>query len=290
MSHLSANDVLPAFGRALDVGCGSGVTLRALSTARPEWTLFGQDIDDSRRDHLASIPNFRQYYACPPAQINGEFNLVTLIHSLEHFPSPFSILNQLRSKISSTGRLFIQVPNALENPFELVIADHLMHFTPRTLAQLVEHAGFKIDVLATTWVTKELSLLASPAPGNAKDFSKFADFADVRFGKMALQWLQSVVDDATACAEESVDFGIFGTSIAATWLAGSLNGKVCFFVDEDPSCQGREHLGRPVFAPDQVPRDAKVFLALVPGIAAHVSKRLAASGIRSISPGPIKYV
>lgn len=289
MSHLSANEVLPTLGRALDIGCGSGVTLKALSTQRPGWQLYGQDIDNHGRDYLAAIPNFKKYYACPPAQIDGEFDLVTLIHSLEHFSSPFSILDQLRPKLSSSGQLFVQVPNALENPFDIVVADHLMHFTPRTLAQLIERAGFKIDIFDTTWVTKELSLLASPAPGIDRASDRYSDFANERFGSSALQWLQSVVDDATTCADESENFGIFGTSIAATWLAGSLSEKVRFFVDEDPSRQGREHLGRPVFAPSRVPSDAKVFLALVPKIAALVSRRLAAHGIQSTSPGPIEY-
>ena len=92
------------------------------------------------------------------------------------------------------------------------------------------------------------------------------------------------LDDATSCAARSQVFGIFGTSIAATWLAGSLDDKVSFFVDEDPSCQGREHLGRPVFAPHQVPHGAQVFLALVPKIAANVATRLTAHGVRFTSP------
>jgi hypothetical protein len=55
--------------------------------------------------------------------------------------------------------------------------------------------------------------------------------------------------------------------------------KVSFFVEEDRNRIGRKHLGRPIIHPSDIPPDARVFLALAPGIAAAIDERL-----RSVLP------
>ncbi len=286
ISRLSQQYKLTEAGRALDVGCGSGVTLRALSKQRPGWQLFGHDLDEQGRERLRSIPGFTAFFTCSPGEIQGTFDLVTMVHSLEHFPDPLDTLRQLLSRLAPNGRLFIQVPNAAENPFELVIADHMMHFTAETLKRIVQQAGYAVDTVETIWVTKELSLVASPplsrtSPDRVK-MEKAAGFAS-----SATSWLRAVIDNAADSADKVGSFGVFGTSIAGTWLAGTLGDKVDFFVDEDPSCEGREHLGRPTFTPERVPREARVYMALVPKIAAAITERLKPLGIQFINPPPL---
>jgi hypothetical protein len=69
-------------------------------------------------------------------------------------------------------------------------------------------------------------------------------------------------------------FGLFGTSIAATWLDAQLGGTAGFFVDEDPGRVGRSHLGRPILAPPSIPRGAGVYVALPQSIAVRVAARI----------------
>jgi hypothetical protein len=57
--------------------------------------------------------------------------------------------------------VLLEVPNAAVNLFDYAVADHLTHFTPETLAYLIERAGFQIRRLATDWVAKEISLVPS---------------------------------------------------------------------------------------------------------------------------------
>ena len=67
---------------------------------------------------------------------------------------------------------------------------------------------------------------------------------------------------------------MFGTSVAATWLASGLGEAIDFYVDEDPARRGRSHLGRPILAPDQVAPGATVYLAFIGDIAARIAQRL----------------
>jgi hypothetical protein len=74
------------------------------------------------------------------------------------------------------------------------------------------------------------------------------------------------------------NFGLFGTAIAATWLDAQLNGAAKFFVDEDRNRVGREHLGRPILAPENLAAGATVFVALPQPLAGQVAERLARLG------------
>jgi hypothetical protein len=96
-------------------------------------------------------------------------------------------------------------------------------------------------------------------------------------------WLARMLSEAREAAHAS-SFGIFGTSVAATWLAADLENKVAFFVDEDPARQGRLHLGRPILAPAQVPPGSTVYLAFVPAISDAISRRLASLPMRFAAP------
>ena len=47
-----------------------------------------------------------------------------------------------------------------------------------------------------------------------------------------------------------------------------------FFVDEDPSCQGQQFMGRSVLSPNQVLAGSVVFVGIGGGVAEHVARRL----------------
>ena len=278
---------MPASGRALDIGCGSGVTLRAMSNSLSDWRFFGQDLDQRNQPRLSTIPRFETLFVCEPADIDGRFDLIALIHSLEHFPAPGELLKSLLGKLTASGLLLVQVCDTVRNPYDLLIADHLTHFSADSLRLLAENSGFSVAAVETGWVAKELSMVAvnpeqrsraqPPAP------SRSAGNALSRV-RSQLDWLAAMVRDAEHQAAGGTDFGIFGTSICATWLAGFLGDRVSFFVDEDPSRQGKQIMGKPVLPPHRVPPRSRVYLALVPEIASRVGERLRTLPLQLIQP------
>jgi hypothetical protein len=96
-------------------------------------------------------------------------------------------------------------------------------------------------------------------------------------------WLRAMFDDARAAASGG-RFGIFGTSVAATWLASGLGDTVEIFVDEDPARQGRTHLSRPILSPAQVPAGSVVYLAFVREVAGSIRRRLAGLPVKFAAP------
>jgi hypothetical protein len=69
----------------------------------------------------------------------------------------------------------------------------------------------------------------------------------------------------------ATNFGIFGTAVAGTWLAGARDIEVDFFVDEDPSRIGAKHLGIPIISPGDAAEGSDILVGMAPA----VSKRLA---------------
>lgn len=100
LERLVATNHLPKKGKVLDIGCGSGATLSALSKALPNWKLYGQDLDKTNKMRLDAILGFVDIFDCTPGEIEGQYDLITLIHSLEHFPSPRTLFKSLIAKVS----------------------------------------------------------------------------------------------------------------------------------------------------------------------------------------------
>jgi cyclopropane fatty-acyl-phospholipid synthase-like methyltransferase len=260
-------------GRLLDVGCGNGAFIRAFNRAFPNWSLAGVELDDKYREAVEGIAGVEALYVGPPAQVPGMFDFISLIHALEHIPKPQAYLAELGSKLVPDGLLLVQVPNFRHNPFDLLVADHASHFSPATLREVVQTAGFEVIAAATDWVPKEQTILAR----RAASFSSAEPIARVRdafAASQAVAWLHAVAQAARACAGAG-RFGLFGTSIAATWLASELDNRIDFFVDEDPSRVGKSFLGRPIRHPSQVAAASHIFVGLPHPLAESVRQRLA---------------
>jgi len=268
---------LPRGGRLLDIGCGNGNLLRSFSAIYPGWTLAGSELDERNREMVERIKNVEAFYTGGLGKIPGRFDLVAMFHSLEHMVDPAGFLDEVRDKLVESGRLLIQVPDYTRNPFDLVIADHCMHFDPASLERLVYNAGYENIEELEHIIPKEITLLVdkteSMSVGAKWKISKQKYQVIMRNITSALNWLREVVAAAKLVAKGG-EFGIFGTSIAGAWLYSEMGDAVSFFVDEDPSRAGGEFMGRPVYRPADVPSGWNVFIALTPPVAAGVRRRM----------------
>ncbi len=273
----------------IDIGCGTGALVRAVSQAAPGWALHGLEYDDRQLATLRAISGFRRLYTGDLSSLTERVDYAAMIHVLEHLEQPVDYLRQLREKLTPGGMLFVQVPNAMDNPIDLLIADHLSHFQPETLQLAAGRAAFEIVHFTGEWVPKELSLLMRPGQVNSANVGS-GGRAAIQMVREQLDWLAKFVEAARQTANDARNFGLFGTSIAATWLFPFVEDRVRFFVDEDVSRQGKEYLGRPVVGPEKVAADATVFLAMVPRTAGAVKARLRSSAFELAPPPGLERV
>jgi len=272
LQRLRSQVELPDTGRLLDVGCGNGAFLRAFSSALPRWSLRGTELNAKYQKEIESIAGAGALHVGGPAEVPGCFEVITLVHVLEHVPKPRNFLTEVWDKLEFGGILIIQVPSFMRNPFDLLIADHITHFSKATILQLIRATGYEIVIATDDWVPKELTVVArkdnrpthrGPSPSEAARQPLLT----------RLRWLRTVAAMATELSVAS-RLGLFGTSIAATWLFDELAGRVDFFVDEDPNRADRTYMERPVYLPKDVPAGSQVFVALPPDFAEPVKARL----------------
>ncbi|MDE3060401.1 MAG: class I SAM-dependent methyltransferase [Pseudomonadota bacterium] len=263
---------LPEHCAALDVGCGAGNLLQALSRRRPGWALYGADIGDQRREQILAIHGVKHFFSGDISAIEGRFDIIFLSHVLEHVPSPVAFLRQLAMLLNPGGMLAVLVPHWRENAFDLLVADHCMHFTVPSLHRLLNECGFSILSGGSGLCPKELWAFASLRREEKSPVAIGENNVKAEVDK-AIAWLAQARDWAMKCRPHT-PLGIFGTAIAATWLTRAAGLAPNFFVDEDKDRQGLAYLGRPVLAPAAVLPESTVLVPLPPGIAENVADRL----------------
>lgn len=269
---------LPRGGRLLDIGYGNGAFLSAGSQLLPEWSLCGLEAGDRYQSQVGRIPGVKNLYTGDISAVPGKFDLISLVHVLEHVPSPVGFLRGIRQSLAPEGILLIDVPDCLQNYFVLPVADHCTHFSKPSLNGVVEAAGFEILESTDAWISKEITLVARPGPeqGTLDPALDLFDLSQEVF--QGYRRLREILVKARPLCRR-LNFGVFGTAIAATWLDAETDHVACFFVDEDRNRIGGEFMGRPVLAPGDLPGEATIFLALPQPLASQVAARLDALGL-----------
>ena len=297
---LLSSGVIPETGSLLDIGCGNGAFLKVFSASCQGWKMMGFEYDGRNKQIVESIPRVTKLHVGSIDGINECFDLIVLIHALEHIPNPVDYLKSLAKKLKPGGLLCIEVPNLKTSPFDILIADHCSHFTEETLIKIVTSAGFEPLNCSESHVPKELSLLAR-YPAETETFS-FVDNQDQSFIsdrseiretenilKSNIQWLEKLLLQGKSISGE---IGVFGSSISATWLTGSLDGKVSFFIDEDSHRIGHKHMTLPIYSPNEISisNRASILMPLRSDIAAAIQQRFQSMSLQFILPPEESFV
>jgi 2-polyprenyl-3-methyl-5-hydroxy-6-metoxy-1,4-benzoquinol methylase len=279
---------LPRRGSVLDIGCGNGAFLRAIQKVFPDWSLTGADLNEAFREEIQAISaqaSFRR--ADDLASSRDTYDIVSLIHCIEHIPAPVAYLTDARRHVAPTGFLLIEVPDAELNPFDLVVADHASHFSKATLAAIVMSAGYEVVACGNLVVGKEITLLARPRGEKPADHLYAMPVEPAATARRNLAWLDKTLQRGRQLASENRPFGIFGTSIASVWIGSALCSSIEFYVDEDELRIGRKYFGAPIISPADIPSGGTVFVCLEPKLAAAIATRHQAPDRKIVVPPPL---
>ncbi len=152
---------LPERGRVLEVGCGAGRFLRAISVARPGLVRVGCDVSRSALARLAAeapeieIRAIEGEGGLPAA--DAEFDAVLALDVLEHLEDPDAMLAESWRVLAPGGILHLHVPcegdvlspwrwlpaQAGERGLKRRFGGHLQRFRRAELLARVEAAGFE---------------------------------------------------------------------------------------------------------------------------------------------------
>jgi len=244
---------LPRAGEFLDIGTGSGVFLRAVHKRfEARARLYAQDISAAAHDRLKADLPIEWFYAGELSEIDRQFDVISMIHVLEHVPSPVEFLNQVKRLLKDDGVLLIQVPDLQETVFDSVIFDHISHFTQSTLLTLLRKV-FPVCVVPQSKINNEITVVSGI---NARTLT-----ASPRLESPPSPVdLQGVSRIANFLAHRSQATAVFGVAPAGTFCGALLREHLECFVDEDTNIQFKRHLGKLVLPPTQFDSSIPVFL------------------------------
>ena len=151
----------------LDIGASSGTLLLKFQQ------VFGCEVIGvepgsayrayAEKKGLTMIASIEELVAENPER----FDLVSLVHVLEHLPDPVSTLSRIKeSLLSENGRLLLEVPNLyVHDSFELA---HLTCFSRHKLVETVQQAGYDVQFIASHGIPRSdmlklyITLVAKP--------------------------------------------------------------------------------------------------------------------------------
>ena len=279
---------LPQAGSALDIGSGNGPFVRAMQKSLPRWSLTGSDVTDRFRKQIEAIgPNILFRLTDELLASTDVFDVVSLIHCIEHIPAPAEYLGHVKSHIANDGVVLIQVPDAELNPFDLVVADHSSHFSKVTLRAEVEAAGYEILACGNLVVDKEITLLARPLYNQPVTHLRTAPLGATDMATRNLAWLDATLECGERLAHGTRPLGVFGTGIAGIWIGNVIGNNLDFYCDEDMVRVGHDYFGVPIIAPSAIPVGATVFVCLEPKLAKAIADRHSLPDRHFVVPPPV---
>jgi SAM-dependent methyltransferase len=265
---------LPESGRLLDIGCSNGNLLKSFHGLRPAWKLSGAELSDTFKETILSLPAVEAFYVGSNPVYAGPYDVISLSHVLEHIPDPVSFLKAIADQLSADGRILLATPDLVQNPSDLIIADHCTHFDERSLRFVAEGAGLSVDLLSPRLLPKELiAILSRRRTGTAGAGSNGEANASKERCLFYFKLLDDVRREARTAASEKRPFGIMGSSIAALWTMLELGRSVDFFVDEDPHRVGHALAGVAIVSPTEVPAGGLVFIPMSVAVAEKIIGR-----------------
>jgi hypothetical protein len=231
------------------------------------------------------------------------FDLIAITHVLEHVPDPCKTLRDINGRLALGGRVFIEVPNALDlNMFyDVLLYEHLYHFTPETLSGILESNGFASDVIqpSTSYgalrvigrKTQDVSAAAAkPRHDGATVQTVLRGMCDWhRFWDNTLLTSARLAAEATMGKRRLAMFGAGMTAAALLTYTALADAPMIGLLDESPFKIGKTLLGRAIrpLAEIETLGIDTILIATIPGSQDLVESKLQAVLSRGITIQPL---
>lgn len=283
---------LPEGARVLDYGCGKAPTMRRLKARRPDLQLHLFDVSDAYENywHAFTSPELCACYA-PSPDWSNRFDVVTSFYALEHVGDLHGALATMHGLLKPGGTLYAIVPYWPTNIADMIVVDHIHHFSQGSLRHALHLAGFEVMSMdadahygALVVLARKVERAAAPPPLEGS-----ADLAAItaKVTETAAYWQDIVarVRDFERVGAKKRRAAIYGSGVYGSFIAAALadiDDVVCV-LDQNPHQHGRSVRGRPVVAPADLPADVSVvYVGLNPAIAQREMAKVTAWSGREI--------
>jgi SAM-dependent methyltransferase len=147
--------------RVIEVGSGIGCTVKVFDLAGHDASGIEPNVGFCNYGVQKLHAVVRQGYLFDVPRAPA-YDLVLLVHVIEHFRSARAALDHIYAMLRPGGRLYVECPN-LAAPFatskRLFHFAHIFNFTPQTLTALARRCGFEVEAEFREYGSPNLSML-----------------------------------------------------------------------------------------------------------------------------------
>lgn len=250
--------------RLLDFGAAKATTTRKLLALRPDLQPHVFDVSDDYRDHWSGwVPVEAQATYTLPEAWSCRFDIITAHFVLEHVATPVVVLADLARCLEPGGRLFFTVPDPIGNPGDILVADHLNHFTVSSIHAALAAAGLHaLSVRQDQFRGAHVVLAAAGQPAAT------LPVADVAPALRLLEdWrriLAGLSDALAMPGAENARIAVYGAGFYGALFRPLVGSRLVAFLDRNPHLQGSTLDGVPILTPEACPPVDLVIVALNP--------------------------
>ena len=269
IATLFENVDLPVHARVLDYGCGKASTLKGLCGRRDDVMPFVFDVGEQYRPFWNGfVPTDNQAVGELPAKWTGQMDAVLSFFALEHVANPRAFVRDVHGLLKENGVFYFLVPNVFANTADLLVADHVNHFSAQSLHQLLTDAGFNIqkingDAHNGAWV-----IVAEKGDGIGVEMETESVSQSIR--DIAAYWEEFGERVSAFEMAGSGAAAIYGSGFYGTFIHSSLAQPeaVACFLDQNPHRQQQTLLGKPIMSPEALPETVqRLYVGLNPRVA-----------------------
>lgn len=268
LAHLRARGMLMGREVALDYGCNRGSFLALLG---PEPHL-GFDVSEKYRPIVEGLGYRYHTPRFPPAE--SSVDVLTLIHVFEHLMDPARDMDFGLKALRPEGKVLLQVPDALAQPTDLFVMDHVSHFSPHALDRAAGRAGLIPDGPQVSPISGEITGIyrrgSVPAPSSPNPPAMLTAL------KAALEEGERVILEEKSAGRPVV---LYGAGLVGSLVAGALGPIASAYADDNPQLHGSRQNGRPVTPLEAVPKGSRVVLTVPPAAQARAEEKARAMGL-----------
>ena len=260
---------LPPNAAVLDYGCGKASTLKALVERSGGITPHVFDVGEQYRPFWAKFvrPEY-QAVDCVPGEWAGKMDVVISFFALEHVADPRAFVAEVNRLLKPGGTFYFLAPNLFANTADLVVADHVNHFSESSLRRLLADGDFATRTVDDSAHHSAWVVAAEKQDGVVGASELVSNEAAVR--EMAAYWASFGGRVRTFEQKGTSEAAIYGSGFYGTFIHASLAvpEAVKCFLDQNPHRQKQTLLGKPILAPEALPDSVqRLYAGLNPRVA-----------------------
>ncbi len=279
--------------KILDYGCAKSSTMRELLNLYKDVRPYLFDVSERYEPFWSKFLSRESWATFEiPISWENQFDVVTSFFSLEHMAKPQEALRNVYRVLKVGGIFYGIVPNVFTNSADMIVVDHINHFTPISLKYLMQNTGFhviEIDEMAhkgaLVFVAKKMdgSLFENSLPTLDEVMS-----VDKKAQKISNFWMEA--GNNIRKVEKKIPanrkLAIYGAGFYGSFISAMIktHDRVECIVDQNPFLQGKKQNGISIVSPKELPKEINtIWVGLNPSFAKKMIDDIAAFKNRNLS-------